>query len=220
MAQYTTAEKVQAELQATSAFDTTTLPTLSQVTDWIEEESAQIDNDTNSAFSQITETIVLDYNGEEVIPLKGSPIISVSQFLYDTNTLGNSAGAAWIAQTEGSQYSVYNDRGEILLLLNNFTPKEGFKKFTIEYVHGYATTPAIVQKLATKKVALRILNTLIAKNINERNDGGSTSVGSISIIEPVSYGVGSYKQLKEDIHELEKSISKTDGIYRYDIYTE
>jgi len=219
MAQYTTAEKVQYELQASSAFDATTVPSLSTVTDWIEEESAFIDSQTNTSFSQTTTTLTLDYNGEEVIPLKDSPLISVSQFLYDTNSFGNASGADWVAKTEDTHFSLYKERGEIVLMLTNFTPAEGRKRFKIEYVSGYASTPATIQMLATKKVALRVLNTLISGNVNSRNDGGSVSVGSISIVEPENYGVNSYKQLVTDIKDLEQQIARTDGIYRYDVYT-
>jgi hypothetical protein len=68
-------------------------------------------------------------------------------------------------------------------------------------------------------VAERVLNSLISQNVNETNDGGSISVGSISIVEPSSYGVNSYKQLKTDIEELKKSIYGTFGVYRYGSYT-
>ena len=219
MVSYTTAINVQHELQAASEFASTTLPSLTTITGWIEEESALIDSQTNSAFSQLTTTITLDYNGEEVIPLKGSPIISVNSFLYNTNSIGSSEGEAWISKTEDVDFSVYKDRGEIYLITSNFSPNIGRKRLKIAYTYGYSSTPLQIQLLATKKVALRVLNTLINKNVNERNDGGSVSVGSISIVEPESYGINSYKQLIADIKDLESQISKTDGIYRYNPYT-
>jgi len=219
MVSYTTAELVQYELQAASAFDTTTVPSLSTITTWIEEESAQIDNDAGVTFAQTTATVDLDYDYEEVLPMKGSPIITVNALTYNTNPIGSSSGTAYTTLADGSHYTIYEDRGEIVLLLTNFSPKAGRKRFKIDYTYGYAITPDVVQKLATKKVALRVLNTLIQKNVNERNDGGSVTVGSISIVEPTSYGVTSYKTLVNEIAELEKTITKDDGVHRYDIYT-
>lgn len=218
MVSYTTAELVQNELQAASAFDATTLPSLSTITTWIEEESAQIDNDAGTTFASTTDTIDIDYDGEEVLPMKGSPIISVNSLTYNTNPLGYSGGTAYTTLAEESHYSIYDNRGEIVLLLENFSPKSGRKRFKIDYTYGYATTPDVVQKLATKKVALRVLNTLIQKNINERNDGGSVTVGSISIVEPNSYGVNSYKELVNEIKDLEMRVTKDDGVHRYDLY--
>ena len=50
MAQYTTTDLVQYELQAISAFSGTTLPSITTVTDWITEESAQIDSNAGTVF--------------------------------------------------------------------------------------------------------------------------------------------------------------------------
>jgi hypothetical protein len=52
-------------------------------------------------------------------------------------------------------------------------------------------------------------------NINEGNDGGSISVGSISITEPASYGVQNYRRLKDDIATLKKELTERTGVYRY-----
>jgi hypothetical protein len=91
----------------------------------------------------------------------------------------------------------------------------GKKRFKIIYTAGAESTPKVVQKLCTKLVAERVLSSLIFDNVNTGNDGGSISVGSISIVEPASYGVSSYKQLKSDIDKLKEDITGGFGVYRY-----
>jgi len=66
--------------------------------------------------------------------------------------------------------------------------------------------------------AQRILNTSIQKNVMTGNDGGSVSVGSISIVEPASYGVNSYRELSNDIKILKEDILKGFGVFRYNSY--
>jgi len=216
---YTDATSVESELQTTTPFSGSTLPTLSQITSWIEEESAQINQDAGMYFGSTAYTTEIDYNGEETITLKNSPIITVDLFEYNANKLGSSLGTDYKTKTEDTDFTVYEDSGEIAILFDNFSsPQTGRKRFKIAYTAGYTTTPDMIKKLATKMVTLRVLNTLITKNVNEANDGGSISVGSISIVEPASYGVNSYKQLKLDIEELKSSITKGFGVYRYDSY--
>ena len=47
---------------------------------------------------------------------------------------------------------------------------------------------------------------------------GSVSVGSISIVEPASYGVNSYKTLRTEIDAMKEDLSKQFGVYRYTNY--
>lgn len=216
---YTDATAIESELQTTTPFSGSTLPTLITINSWIEEESAQINQDAGTHYGSTADTTEIDYNGEEVLTLKNSPIITIDLFEYNQNKLGSSLGTDYVTKTEDTDFTVYNASGEIAILFDNFSsPSQGRKRFKIAYTAGYSTTPTLIKKLATKMVTLRVLNTLITKNVNEANDGGSISVGSISIVEPASYGVNSYKQLKEDIEELKKDITKSFGVYRYDSY--
>jgi hypothetical protein len=204
---YTTHELVQAELQLSSAFSTTTLPSYDDVDEWIGEESAYINALANTVFgSTLYSSEMIDYDGEEWLILENAPVISVTSVQYNSNPLGSTLGSSWTTKSSGVDYETYKDRGALRVLFNNWRPVPGAKRICVTYSAGYTTVPMEVRKLTTKLVAERILNTLIQKNINERADGGSVSVGSISIVEPTSYGVSSYKQLKLDIEMLKKDI--------------
>lgn len=216
---YTTAELIQAELRASAAFDATTVPSLSDVTTWINEESAQIDYDLGYSVAPTQYDDVVDYESESTIYTKVAPVITVDTLLYNTERLGTvDYSTSWESKTEDTHFTVYNERGTIEPLFNNFSPQEGMKKFRIVYTAGYTDTPVVIQKLATKMVSLRVLNSLISANVNDRNDGGSISVGSISIVEPVSYGVSSYKTLGEDVKTLQKQVTEGFGVRRYGNY--
>lgn len=215
---YTTPGLVQSELQTSTQFSPSTTPSLGDVEEWIAEESAYINNLANQIFGSTTySSEFIDYDGEQDIVLENSPVISVGSVKYNEYPLGSSLGSSWTTKTEGTDYTVYKDRGVIRIIFDNFTPDPGPKRFCIDsYVAGYEVIPYEVRKLCTKLVAERVLSTLIAKNINERNDGGTVSIGSVSITEPSAYGVGSFRKLKEDIERLkEEVIKKGFSVYRF-----
>lgn len=218
MSSYITASAVQSELQSTVEFGANTVPSLTTVTEWIEEESSALDDDLGMSYESTSNTVLLDYKGEDILTMKNSPIISVDKFEYCPVSVSTRTTSDWEEKTEDTDFTVYNDRGEIVILTKRFNPKIGMKRFRIVYTSGYSSTPAKISRYIKKAVALRVLNTLISRNVNERNDGGSVSVGSISIVEPDSYGVNSYKQLKEDVSELYKDLVKSSGVHRYNMY--
>jgi hypothetical protein len=138
--------------------------------------------------------------------------------LYSPYALGTADYALSETKVEDTDFSVDLNKGQIEILWSNWKPAVGTKRIQVTYKAGYVNTPLTVQKLATKMVSQRILNTLIQKNVNEGNDGGSVSVGSISIVEPASYGVNSYKSLKSEIDELKKEVSSGFSMHRYTNY--
>lgn len=216
--EYTTTSLVQAELQSTTAFSSSTTPSDSEVTNWIQEESAYINNLADTVFSTTAITSsdpeYIDYDGGHTLVLENGPLISVEQIRYNKNKLGSSAGADWEVQTEDTDFTVYDGDMSMLRILDNWSPKRGLKRIEAQYTYGYTTTPLEVQKLATKLVAQRVLETLINKNVNERNDGGEVEVGPIRIVEPESYGVSSYIQLKSDIENIKEEIVKEFRVQR------
>lgn len=217
---YTTATLIEAELRASTAFSATTLPTLSQVTTWIEEESADIDNELgySIASTQYDEYYDFDSNHDTLFTAV-APIISVDTLLYATAPITSSDySTSWETKTQGTHFYVKKDRGEILPIWSQWQPKSGEQRIRLIYTAGYATTPAVYQKLATKMVAARVLDSLIYNNVNDRNDGGSISVGSISIVEPGNYGVTSYERLLTDISDLKKKVTEGFGVHRYGYY--
>ena len=212
---YTIADNIQDEIRATSPFTDLTLPSLTTITAWIEQESAEIDNMAGMSYASTANTVDLDYNGDDRILLKKSPIIAISAFKYAPYAIGTSSYPGWLSKVEDTDFTVYKDSGEVEILLSNFSPEIGSKRFRIEYTSGYTTTPQLVQKLCTKMVAMRVLNSLLQNNVNEGNDGGSISVGSISIVEPASYGVNSYKALQAEIDGLKQKLLVGTGVYRF-----
>jgi len=213
--QYTTPSLIEAEIRASVALSATTVPSLTQVTTWIEEESEEINHISGSVFGQTARSELIDYDGEDIITLKYSPVISVTRVLYSPYILESSSYALSDTKVEDTDFSVYENPGEIAILFNSWIPKEGRKRIQIDYVAGYADTPKIVQKLATKKVAKRVMDSLIQYNMSEGNVGGSVTVGAISIVEPANLSIATYKQLDDDIGRLENKLVSGFGVYRY-----
>jgi hypothetical protein len=214
---YTTPALVQSELQATTQFSETTYPSLGDVEEWIAEESAFINGLANQVFgSTIYSSEFIDYNGEEDLFLENAPIISISSLQYNANPVGSTLGPSWVSKTEDTHYTLYKDRGVARLLLDYWTPCDGSKRFCVTYSAGYEVVPLEITKLCTKLITERVLTSLIGKNVNERNDGGTVSIGSVSITEPASYGVQSFKQLKTDIDSLKAQLlTKGINLYRF-----
>ncbi len=212
---YTTASAIERELRASTEFSATSVPSLGDIEIWINEESAQINRDSARVWGSTCYTDIINYYGEEVIQLKNAPVISVTSVKYSEGSLGTADYSLTTEMTEDTHYTVDKEKGTITILTRNWSPKDGLKRISIEYNAGYTTIPATIQKLATKMVALRVLNTLIQSNVSEGNDGGSISVGSISIVEPASYGVNSYNQLSKDITTLKGELTTGFGVHRY-----
>jgi hypothetical protein len=160
-------------------------------------------------------TAYIDYDSQSDILLRNTPVISITSLEYAQSEPGYSNYPNYKTLTENTYYVLYPEEGRIALIFNNFSPAVGKKRFRVIYTAGSSTVSPLIRKLCTKLVAERVLSSLIFSNVNEGNDGGSISVGSISIIEPASYGVASYKQLKTDIDKLWDSVTNGFGVYRY-----
>ena len=61
--------------------------------------------------------------------------------------------------------------------------------------------------LATKLVAKRVIDTVLAKDVAEKQSGKSVSIGSVSIVRPAEVGVSQYKSLTSDIDLLKAELS-------------
>lgn len=212
---YTTAANVQEELRLTAAFGVGTVPTLATVERWIDEASAQIDQIAGRVFQSTQYTEELDYDGEEVLQLKNAPIISVDTFNYATVDIAKTSWPSYSAKTEDTDFTVYENKGEVAILLTNFKPSAGRKRLSVTYTAGYAAAPDKVTMLATQLVAKRALDSVLNKDVNEKQSGKSISVGSISIVKPAQFGVQSYTVLSSSIDELKSELVAGTGVYRY-----
>lgn len=209
---YTTKEAVQEELRATIAFSGSTNPTDTTVDRWIEEYSRVIDDISGTNWGSTQYIEYLDYNAEDRLQLRNSPIISITALEYNDQPLGSTP--SWSTMTEGTDFIKYPKYGE-LLLTNLWSPKSGNRNIKVTYYAGYADIPSKISMLCTMMVAHKVLSTLINNNVNEANDGGSVSVGSISIVEPASYGVNSFMKLKDNIDSLKKELITGFSVLRY-----
>jgi len=214
MASYTTAALVEAELRATESFGAGTNPTLDTVNEWIQEESAYINDLGQRIYGTDTKTIYLDYNGEEEIYLDVAPLISIDSFEYNTADADRGQTESLVSKTEGTDFIVKSDLGKIKFT-TQFNPVMGSNKFKITLTYGYASTPLSVQMLCTKLVTDRVLSSLLNDNMNQGNSGGSISVGSINIVEPADFGMGSYNRLQDDVANLKKELINSTSLYRY-----
>ena len=215
---YTTAENVQAELRSSTAFGSSTVPSLTQVTNWIQEESAQVNRDAGKVYGSTTYSQDIDYDGSERIQLKNAPIITVNSLVYSTSALGTSTYALSDTKVEDTDYAVYDENGEVMILFGNWSPATGNKRMQINYDAGYNTVPDEITKLATKYVAKRVIDTQLEGDINAKGSGKSISVGSISIVKNSDFGVCQYKELKQDIKDLKQSLVTGFGVHRYTNY--
>lgn len=220
MAQYTTPQLVEAEIRASESFDTDTVPSITQVTDWISEESADIERFSGMVFEETQYTTDIDYKGQDAIYLKHAPVISIDSLTYATSGIGtDDYEDSFIEKTENKDFVCDNNKGKISPIFTNWSPREGMKRIKIVYTAGFDQPPLTIQKLATKKTALRILRSLIESNVNTGNDGGSISVGSISIVEPDGISVSTIKSIQNSIDQYEDEILKQGtGVYRYEVY--
>jgi len=210
---YTTPELIQAELRADTAFGSATTPSLASVNTWIEQTDSYIDGIANKVYAVSSYTDTFHNGGELLLFLKNTPLVSVTSVEYNNSIVG--VAPNWVTLTEYTNYSFDADKGVIILVAGSFTVAPGYNKYRVTYNSGYTVLPKNVEMLATKLVTSRVLSGIISQNVNERNAGGSISVGDISIVEPADYGVGSYKQLKNDIKDLESDITSGFQVYRY-----
>ena len=210
---YITATQVQNELRATTNFSASTYPSLNTVNEWIQQESDEVNVVSGRIWGTANYTETIDYQGEETLTLSNAPVVSVTNVLYSTGTLGTALYGLTNTRVENTDYTVYTDDGEVVIL-ENWNPVGGRKNIQINYVAGYAAIPDRIQKLVTKKVAKRTLDSLMQKDVNEKQSGKSVSVGSISIVKPADFGVSQYKQLLSDIDMLEQKLINGTTAYR------
>ena len=208
MSSYITVEQVSEELNGLSITASTT-PSTDTINSWIEQESDLLERETNKIWGNATITDeILDYDGSGVIRTNYSPIISITSVYYDNGTTSEN----WVELTEGkyNDFITYNTEGELILTSNNIS--YGRQKIKITYVAGYSVPNATVQKIISKRVAQRVISTIL--NEQGSSQGGSISVGAISISDPTTFSVNNYQRLDKDIDMLISSLGSL-KVYRY-----
>jgi len=215
MASYISPSDVEAEIRADNDFSASTTPTKSEVEQWIEEASDEVRDvaDTEFGSQSVTDELYHYYGTDKLAP-RNTPLQSVSEVEYNQ---GDIKDTDWTTLTEDGEYTVLPNRSQIHFL-QGFYPKQGLKKFRLDYTYGRSSVPSKIQKLVTKMVALRVLDSLLASDVENENAGSDVQVGSIQVKKPADYGVVNYKQLKEQIQQLRDEIKTGSRTYRTNTY--
>lgn len=202
---YTYVDLVSDELNSLE-IGTSTSPSINTVKRWIEDADSEINLRTGKIWSSQTATsAVLDYDGTGYIKLPHSPVISISNLWYENHGLGADS-ENWTALTEGrtNDYILYVMDAEIELIA---TVPFGKQNIMVTYTYGYANTPAYITRLATLIVAKRVIMATINKSA--QGEGGSVTVGNISITDPSNFSAGYVKDLTKEIDSIYDRIGTT-----------
>lgn len=212
MASYCTADDVSNELNG-YVIDGSSTPSQTTVEEWITQESDLLAHTTKIYWSsELITSEYLDYDGSGFIRLKNAPIISISLFEHETNGLAAST-ENWVSLTEGrtNDYITFNKEGEIQFIGNN-QPSYGIQSIRTTYNAGVTPTPTFVTKYIAKKVAQNVIGAVL--NSSGTKQGGSITVGAISIADPTTFSIDNVNRLGSEIEELNKQIGKF-KVYRY-----
>lgn len=208
---YTTTDKVSQELNGFT-IDTDSTPTTSTVERWIEEETEVIEKETNGMYGTASFDSTYDFNGRTEFRIKEVPIVNIGTAEYESNGIGADT-EDWKTLTKGrtNDFIVYNDKG-IIRFINNKPPK-GYQNFRLQGVYGYETTPNTVQKLCTKLVARRLIESVIQGQSTE--EGGAIKVDVIELEDPSSFSIDNLNRINDQIkNELYPAVGNLKS-YRY-----
>jgi hypothetical protein len=206
MGDYTNILNVSNELNGFSINNSST-PSDVTVLGWISEASSEIDNITGKKWdSNLVTNEVYDYDGGGSLLLNNSPIITIASLQFESSGLGG-ISESWTSLYEGrtSSYDfiVYKNEGEVVFHSSN-KPVAGFQNVKITYSYGYSTTPLFIERLATLLVAKRLI--LSVQSGSATNEGGTVSVGTISVSDPSSFGGNHLKSINDEINMIYSSI--------------
>lgn len=208
MVSYTTVTDVSNELNGLT-IDGSSTPSSTIVEAWIEDESDLLKRETGRLWGQETITDeYLDYDGGRFLQTKYAPIISITKFENERNGI-NASSENWLELTEGrtasNSFIVYKDEGE-LQFHGTTMPYAGYQNCRLTYVAGYATVNPTAKAITTKRVALRVIESVVNGQAGE--EGGSITVDVISLSDPTTFSANRVKQLKNDLKELVAILGK------------
>ena len=208
---YCTVQDVAEELRV-SSFSSSTTPTYDTITRWISQATAEIDDKTGTVWEERKATnVILDYDGNGIVFTPYKPIISVDTFKVQEYDLGSSTQST-TTLTEGrdGDYIVYYDEGEIHFINSSTYPSAGKQRITLDYTYGYESVPEVIRKLCVWLVSKRVIMSLLNSQSNE--EGGSVSVGNISISDPSIFSINYIKFLNDQIEATLSDLNKAHTI--------
>jgi len=209
---YTTLDLIKAELRITE-LSSSTIPTSSEVTNWIEEADSIIDVIAGETFSSVLETSEFyDYDGSGTFMLENIPVIEVTELKYNkSNSLSQEDN--WVNLEEGSSknFILYKQEGEIVFFLGStaltkLKPISGLRKFCVTYSHGHESVPLEIQRLSTLMVTKQVISTLL--NSQSNTEGGEVKVGPITVKDPTDFSVSYLKNINLEIEDLKNQIGQ------------
>lgn len=226
MSQYTDINAVAEELGGVT-IDNASTPSSDFVSDWITEASDEIEQLTGKVWCEkaVSSTVweYHDYDGSGTVRLNNAPVISIDKIQFEDDGLGASS-TTWTDLTEGrtdsAEFVLYGGEGYIKFHPNSTgnTPISGFKNIRVAYTYGYKFTPHRIKRLCTLMVAKRFIQSIANKSGSE--EGGSVTVGPISVSDPTNY----IHTLRDSIHKeieylMEKVVASTKvHIYNSDLF--
>lgn len=160
---YTTAAKVQAELQMEAAFSDATLPTTAQVERFINQFETWIDNQTNHAWRTVSvaeeyHDIIQKYNEfDGVIKLSHRKITTLASGTDKLEIWNGSEWEEYVAnKTEGRGDDYWVDKTNGLIYIHAVSYFDNSARVTYRY--GEGSVPFDIELLCTMCVARKIYN--------------------------------------------------------------
>jgi hypothetical protein len=210
---YATTTDVSNELNGFT-IDNSSVPSSATVDTWIAQESDMLNRETGRIWGSTTYTDeYLDYDGSGYIRLNHAPVISITSFANERNGL-NASTESWLTLTEGraatDSFILYKEEGE--LQFHGVLPLAGYQNCKVTYVAGYETVNPTVTAIIAKRVALRLIDSIV--NSQASAEGGNVTVGAISISDPSTFSLDRVKSLGNDIQTLTNTLGSF-KTYRY-----
>lgn len=204
---YTTTDLISAELNGV-VIDGASVPNSTTVDNWITESDSEIDVRTGKSWSSVVVADeVVDYDGSLYVRFPSAPLLSITSIEYNENALDETP--SWVTIDSGD-YIVYLEDGEIKFVANS--PSAGLQSLRLNYIKGYTTVPAYVQRLSTLMSAKRFIQSVVFADSKEQ--GGSVTVGNISISDPTNFGSSQIRDIDNEIESIMGSRINSSHVYR------
>jgi hypothetical protein len=194
---YTTVSEVEQYLRTT--YDTTTTPTLAQVTQMVVDVDAKVDSITGTSHVLTPDTQVFNLgNYTDELLTRKFPLNSVQSIYVNSGTVST---PVWT--DEVTEYFI--DDNMIKFTVRQY---EGDQKLQVNYTYGFDGATEDVKELATLLVADEILKSDDSAN----NQFTRTRIGPIDTTRSV--GTSRFVNLQTDITNLKKRVGSFKKINR------
>lgn len=201
---YTTVDNVSQALNNVEITSSTAI-TDSTVEQWISEAESRINNASSRTYGTVLfDNKVFDYDGSGFVKTPYFPLVSISLLEYNKYSVG-SGQSEWVSLSEGrsGDFILHSDDGEIELLSSI---PSGSQRLRLSGVAGYTEVPSFIIELATAMVAKRFIEAVVTGS--SATEGGSVSVGNISVKDPTTFGIDNLKKFENTIELLWDAIPK------------